>query len=96
MILFRAASDVEPGSIQLALGCNLMQSAGTLLRANNLMQKNFHSSAVKFMKGCRFALPFQGVETRHSHQCRSVHGHFVLKHIGLITDNTVGTSVTAA
>lgn len=25
MILFRAASDVEPGSIQLVLGCNLMQ-----------------------------------------------------------------------
>lgn len=37
MILFRAASDVEPGSIQLALGCNLMQCAGTHLTKSNSM-----------------------------------------------------------
>lgn len=93
MILFRTASDVEPGSIQLGLACNLMQSAGTLLTESNVMQNYFHSSAVKFIKGCRFVLPFQGVETRHFHQCCSVYGHFLLKHIGLITDTTVRTSV---
>lgn len=37
MILFRAASDVEPGSIQLVLGCNLMQCAGTHLTKSNSM-----------------------------------------------------------
>lgn len=37
MILFRAASDAEPGSIQLVLACNLMQCAGTHLTKSNSM-----------------------------------------------------------
>lgn len=99
MMPFRAASDVEPGSVQLAVGCNLMQCAGTHLTESKLHVIEFPCLCCQNHEGLPICFAFlrrSEVERRHSHQCRSIYGHFLLKQIGLISDKTAETSVAAA
>lgn len=97
MIPFRAVTDVEPGSTQLALGCNLMQRAPAYKKQLDVIE--FLCLRCQIHEGLSICFAFlrqHEVEIKHSHECHSAYGHFLRKQIGLITDKIFETSVVAA